>query len=83
VRQILSVVLKRQADSLVRLTGLCYRRGVAIESLSYATSQQTGEVRFRAVLSCGRPTADQLRRQIAKLIGVVGTEIDPYNEGGI
>ena len=83
MKQVLSVILKRQADTLVRLTGLCYRRGVAIESLSYAVTPQSGEVRFRAVLACGRPAADQLHRQIAKLIGVIGAEVVPYNEGGM
>ena len=83
LKLVLSVVLKRQADNLVRLTGLCYRRGVAIESLSYSTASQTGEVQFRAVLACGRLTADQLHRQISNLIGVVGAEIAPYSDGGM
>ena len=83
MKQVISVVLKHQADSLVRLTGLCYRKGISIESLSYATMPQTGEVRFRAVLDCGRSTADQLHRHVAKLIGVIGAEVVPYNEGGI
>lgn len=83
MKQVLSVVLKRQADTLVRLTGLCYRRGVFIENLSYTTAPHTDEVRFRAVLACGRPAADQLHRQVSKLIGVIGAEISPYIEGGM
>ena len=83
MRQVLSVVIKSQADTLVRLTGLCYRRGISIESLSYAKTTQTGEVKFRAVLACGKPAASQLHRQVAKLIGVIVTEVVPYNEGGM
>ena len=80
MKHLLSVVLKRQADTLVRLTGLCYRRGVSIESMSYSITAQTGEVSFRAVLACEQPTADQLHRQVTKLIGVIGAEVVPFNE---
>lgn len=83
MKQMLSVVLNRQADTLVRLTGLCYRRGVSIESLTYVSTPQPGEVKLQAVLTCGKATAEQLHRQVTKIIGVIGTEIAPYNEGGI
>ena len=83
MKQVLSVVIKSQADTLVRLTGLCYRRGISIESLSYVNTTQLGEVTFQAVLACGRPAASQLHRQIAKLVGVIGAEVVPYNEGGM
>jgi acetolactate synthase small subunit len=75
VKQFLSVVLKKQADTLVRLTGLCYRRGVPIESLSYVTETENGTVRIMAVLDCGRPTAEQLRRQVSNLVNVVGASL--------
>ena len=82
MKQVLSVVIKRQADTLVRLTGLCYRRGVPIESLTYMATPQPGEVKLQAVLSCGHSAAAQLHRQVAKIFGVIGTEIGPYSEGG-
>ncbi len=75
MKQFLSVVLKKQADTLVRLTGLCYRRGVPIESLSYVTETENGTVRIMAVLNCGRPTAEQLRRQVSNLVNVVGASL--------
>ena len=75
MKQFLSVVLKKQADTLVRLTGLCYRRGIPIESLSYATENESGTVRIMAVLDCGHPTAEQLRRQVANLVNVVGASL--------
>ena len=83
MKQILSVVLKRQADTLIRLTGLCYRKGVTIENLSYVATPSTSEVSFRAVLTCERTAANQLYRQVSKLIGVIGAEIAPYKEGGM
>lgn len=75
MKQFLSVVLKKQSDTLVRLTGLCYRRGVPIESLSYASETDTGTVRIMAVLDCGRPTAEQLRRQVSNLVNVVAASL--------
>ena len=75
MKQFLSVVLRKQSDTLVRLTGLCYRRGVPIESLSYATEPENGTVRIMAVLNCVQPTAEQLRRQVSNLVNVVGASL--------
>ena len=75
MKQFLSVVLRKQSDTLVRLTGLCYRKGVPIESLSYATEPENGTVRIMAVLNCGQPTAEQLRRQVSNLVNVVGASL--------
>lgn len=80
---VLSVVLHRQEDTLLRLTGLCYRRGVSIESLAFSPGDQTGNVRIQAVLSCEKAAADQLQRHVAKLIDVVSTEIRPNYERGM
>jgi acetolactate synthase small subunit len=80
---VLSVVLHRQEDTLLRLTGLCYRRGVSIESLAFSPSKLNGNVCVQAVLSCERPAADQLQRHVAKLIDVVSSEIWPNYERGM
>ena len=80
---VLSVVLHRQEDTLLRLAGLCYRRGVPIESLAFSPSDQAGEVRIQAVLSCERLVAGQPRRHVAKLVDVVSTEIGPNYERGM
>ena len=80
---VLSVVLHRQEDTLLRLTGLCYRRGVSIESLAFSQGDQAGSVRIQAVLSCEKAAADQLQRHVAKLIDVVSTEIWPNYERGM
>ncbi len=78
--QVLSVVLNRQEDSLLRLTGLCYRRGVPIESLAFSPSEQPGKVRIEAILSCEKSAADQLQRHVAKLVDVVSSEISSKYE---
>ena len=81
--QVLSVVLHRQEDTLLRLAGLCYRRGVPIERLAFSPSDQTDRVCIKAVLSCEQAAATQLQRHVAKLIDVVSAEILSNFEGGI
>ena len=83
MRYVLSVVLHRQEDILLRLTGLCYRRGVPIESLAFSPSESPGNVSILAVLSCEKSVADQLQKHVAKLIDVVSTEIWPKYERGM
>jgi acetolactate synthase small subunit len=83
MNQMLSVVLNRQEDTLLRLTGLCYRRGVPIESLAFSPSDQTGRVCVQAVLCCEYSVAAQLQRHVAKLVDVVSAEIAPNYERGI
>jgi acetolactate synthase small subunit len=79
---VLSVVLHRQEDTLLRLTGLCYRRGVPIERLAFSPSDHSGRVCIQAVLHCEHSVASQLQRHVAKLIDVVSSEILPNYEGG-
>ena len=79
---VLSVVLDRQEDTLLRLAGLCYRRGVPIERLAFSQSDQPGRVCIKAVLSCEQSVAAQLQRHVSKLIDVVSAEILPNYEGG-
>jgi len=81
--QMLSVVFNRQEDTLLRLTGLCYRRGVHIERLAFSPSDHSGRVCVHAVLSCEHSVAEQLQRHIAKLVDVVSAEIAPNYERGI
>ena len=80
---VLSVVLNRQEDTLLRLTGLCYRRGVPIEQLAFSPGEQVDKVCVRAVLVCEKAAATQLQRHIAKLVDVVSAEITPNYERGI
>ena len=77
MQQLLSVVLHRHEDTLLRLAGLCYRRGVPIESLAYFAADRPDQVKVQAVLACEQAAALQLQRQVSKLIDVVSTEIVP------
>ena len=75
MRQLLSVVLDRQEDSLLRLAGLCYRRGVPIESLAYSPADRPDRVRVEAILACEQSVALKLQHHVAKLVDVVSSEI--------
>ena len=75
MQQTLSVLLHRQDDTLLRLAGLCYRRGVPIDSLAFVAGDCPERVRVRAVLTCEQATARQLQRHLSKLIDVISAEI--------
>ncbi len=81
--QVLSVVLNRQEDALLRFAGLCYRRGVLIEKLAFTPDTRDNTVFVEAVLSCDPTTAAQLKHHVAKLVDVVSAEIAPKYERGI
>lgn len=75
MQQLLSIVLHRQEDILLRLTGLCYRKGVSIESLAFSPADQPGRVRIQAVLDCDQMVAVKLQHHVSKLVDVVSSEI--------
>lgn len=81
--QVLSVVLNRQEDALLRFAGLCYRRGVFIERLAFSPDSKEENVFVEAVLACDPATAAQLKQHVAKLVDVVSTELKPKIERGI
>ena len=75
MRQKLSVVVNRQEDSLLRLAGLCHRRGILIESLAFFADVRPNWARIQAILVCDQNAASQLQHHVAKLVDVVSTEI--------
>lgn len=75
--QVISVLLQRQGDSLVRLTGLIYRRGYLVESLLAVPDGEQGCIRVRAVVSNNNKTPAQLLHNILKLVGVIHAEVRP------
>ncbi|WP_170233179.1 ACT domain-containing protein [Sporomusa termitida] len=73
MKQGISIILKRQGDSLVRLTGLLYRRGYVIESLSVEPDSCQGHVQVTAVVT-SQAAPRQLLSHVAKLVDVVKVE---------
>ncbi|SDF02476.1 ACT domain-containing protein [Sporolituus thermophilus] len=70
-----SILLARQDDSLVRLTGLLYRKGYVIESLSSGPTEEQGHIRVTAVISGIQKTPRLLMSQVAKLFDVVSVDV--------
>lgn len=75
MKQILSITLKNQPDALVRLVGVVYRRGFAVESLSVAPALQPDYACIKAVVNDCSPPSGQLLQQIRKLVHVESAEL--------
>lgn len=76
MNQSFTIILKDQPDTLVRLTGLLYRRGYLVENLVVQPAIETNNVRVNiSIRNC--KTANQLLRQLDKLFNVVAAEVAP------
>ncbi|NLP41204.1 MAG: hypothetical protein GX348_03245 [Veillonellaceae bacterium] len=74
--QSFTIILKDQPDTLVRLTGLLYRRGYLIENLVVQPAAEASNVLVNiSIRNC--KTANQLLRQLDKLFNVVTAEVTP------
>ncbi|WP_425060499.1 hypothetical protein SCACP_12160 [Sporomusa carbonis] len=74
MKQAIKILLRRQGDSLVRLTGLLYRRGYLIESLSVVPDSLQGHVQVKAVVTNSQAAPRQLFSHVSKLVDVVRVE---------
>lgn len=75
MKQVLSILLKNQPDALVRLIGVVYRRGYAVESLSVTPSQEATYACVQAVINDCSASTNQLLHQVRKLVPVVSADI--------
>lgn len=69
-----SVLMQDQPDTLVRLTGLLYRRGYLVENISAESSCEEKKVLIKMVIRNCKAT-NQLLQQIYKLCNVVAVEV--------
>lgn len=74
MKQGITVVLKKQGDSLVRLTGLLYRKGYSIESLSVGPDICQDQVEVKAVVTNTQAAPRHLYSHVVKLVDVVRVE---------
>ncbi len=74
MKQGILITLKKQGDSLVRLTGLLYRRGYVIESLSVGPDSCQEHVQVKAVVTNCQAAPRQLYSHVSKLVDVVKIE---------
>nr|WP_173813078.1 ACT domain-containing protein [Dendrosporobacter quercicolus]NSL49934.1 hypothetical protein [Dendrosporobacter quercicolus DSM 1736]SDM57082.1 ACT domain-containing protein [Dendrosporobacter quercicolus] len=82
MKQILSITLKNQPDALVRLVGVVYRRGFAVESLSVTPAPMPNYACVKAVVNDCLPPSGQLLQQIRKLVHVESAELLPTDYEG-
>ena len=75
MKHFLSITLKNQEDVLVRFLGLCYKRMISVESLSYAPEFNTDNVRIMVIIKCSPHEAERLRLQTLRLISVVDSNV--------
>ncbi|QJW48780.1 hypothetical protein HA075_26140 [bacterium BFN5] len=75
MKQVISILLKNQPDALVRLIGVVYRRGYAVESLSVTPSQEPAYACVQAVINDCSASSSQLVHQVRKLVPVVSADI--------
>lgn len=75
MKHMVSILLEKQDDSLVRLTGLLYRKGYVIESLASGPTEEQGLMRVTAVITGIQKTPRLLMSQLAKLFDVISVDV--------
>lgn len=70
-RHILSILVDNQPSVLSRITGLFSRRGYNIDSLSVGVTEVDSVSRITVVVTCSDADANQIRKQVEKLIDVI------------
>ncbi|MDX1918549.1 MAG: acetolactate synthase small subunit [Candidatus Caenarcaniphilales bacterium] len=69
-----SVLVRNEAGVLTRIAGMFSRRGFNIESLAVGGSEQSGLSRMTIVVHADPDEADQIKKQLDKLIDVIEVE---------
>jgi acetolactate synthase-1/3 small subunit len=75
VRQTIAALVENHAGVLVRVAGLCSRRGCNIESLTVGPSERPDLARMTIVIAGGPEQGEQMVRQLGKLVDVLHVEI--------
>ncbi|MCI8622864.1 MAG: acetolactate synthase small subunit [Provencibacterium sp.] len=71
MKQILSILVENQAGVLSRISGLFSRRGYNIESLAVGITEDRSLSRMTIVVDGDSRTAEQVEKQLNKLIDVI------------
>lgn len=70
-RHIISILVDNQAGVLNRVCGLFSRRGYNIETLSVGVTEDPAVSRITVQVDCDDSTADQIIKQVDKLVDVI------------
>ena len=72
--RVLSVLVEDGANTLTKVTGLIRRKGFHVRAISIGPSRRHGFVRMTLTVDAGHAEADQVRKQLERVIEVVEVE---------
>jgi len=72
--RVLSVLVEDGHNTLSKVSGLIRRRGFHVRAISVGPSQQPGRFRMTLHVDHGHAEADQVRKQLERLVEVVEVE---------
>jgi acetolactate synthase-1/3 small subunit len=72
--RVLSVVVEDGPNTLSKVSGVIRRRGFHVRSISVGPSQEPGRSRLTLQIDHGHAEADQVRKQLERLVEVVAIE---------
>ena len=71
MNQIISILVENNAGALNKITGLFARRAFNIESLSVGVTEDKSVSRITMIVDSGNNAAEQVEKQLNKLISVI------------
>lgn len=80
MKQILSILVENQSGVLSRISGLFSRRGYNIESLAVGSTEDKSLSRMTIVIDADSHTAEQVEKQLNKLIDVIKVRRIPQSD---
>jgi acetolactate synthase-1/3 small subunit len=72
--RVLSVLVQDGSNTLSKISGLIRRRGFHVRSISVGPSPQAGRSRMTLTVDAGHAEADQVRKQLERLVEVIEIE---------
>src|ERR1700716_870143 len=72
--RVLSVLVEDGANTLSKIPGLIRRKGFHVRSISVGPSHQAGRSRMTLAVDAGHAEADQVRKQLERLVEVIEVE---------
>jgi acetolactate synthase-1/3 small subunit len=72
--RVLSVLVEDGANTLSKISGLIRRKGFHVRSISVGPSRQAGRSRMTLAVDAGHAEADQVRKQLERLVEVIEVE---------
>jgi acetolactate synthase-1/3 small subunit len=72
--RVLSVLVEDGSNTLSKISGLIRRRGFHVRSISVGPSRQPGRSRMTLSVDAGHAEADQVRKQLERLVEVIEVE---------